>query len=168
MRLRGTCCGLFVFVLSACTAPSRPHEGGLAATAARTLFDVATTIEDQWQHLPLRGKTEYRIAVMAGRVGIRAIGRESASGLIRRVNIDPQMCPVIEWSWYVTKVQASADLRVKEREDVAASLFLLFGDPGFLFDPKPVPTLRYVWTNGSVPKEAIIDNPYCQVWCVAS
>jgi len=25
---------------------------------------------------------------------------------------------------------------------------------------KPVPTLRYVWTNGAVPAGAVIDNPY--------
>lgn len=39
-------------------------------------------------------------------------------------------------------------------------MFLLFGDPGFLADPKPMPTLRYVWTNEAVPGESVIDNPY--------
>ncbi len=128
--------------------------------AQNKLFDAATTIQDQWQHMPLRGTTEYRLAVMDGQLGIRAVGRKSASGLIRRVSVDPGKCPVIEWSWSVTRLQPGADLRVKEAEDVAASIFLMFGDPGFLFDPKPVPTLRYVWTNDRLPLDAIIDNPY--------
>ena len=95
-----------------------------------------------------------------GQLGIRAVGRQSASGLIRRVRVDPRKCANIEWSWYVSRIQQDADLRVKEAEDVAASVFLLFGDPGFMFDPKPVPTLRYVWTNGRLPLNAVIDNPY--------
>ena len=128
--------------------------------AGNKLFDATTTIQDQWQHMPLRGETEYRLAVMNGRLGIRAVGRESASGLIRRVSVDPRQCPVIEWSWLVTRIQPDADLRVKEAEDVAASVYILFGDPGFLFDPKPVPTLRYVWTNGRLPLDAVIDSPY--------
>lgn len=124
------------------------------------LFDAATVLDDAWQHLTLNESTEYRLATEGGRVAIRAIGRSSASGLIRRVSIDPQRCPTIEWSWSASRVQPSADLTKKEQEDVAASVFLLFGDPGFLFDPKPVPTIRYVWTNADAEAGAVIDNPY--------
>ena len=37
---------------------------------------------------------------------------------------------------------------------------MMFGDPGFMSDPEPVPTLRYVWTNENSEVGAIIDNPY--------
>ena len=57
-------------------------------------------------------------------------------------------------------MQPDAILTVKGREDVAASIFLMFGDPGFMLDPEPVPTLRYVWTNNAAEVGAIIDNPY--------
>ncbi len=79
---------------------------------------------------------------------------------MRRVEIDTDQCPEIEWSWSVSVLQPSADIRIREREDVAASIFLLFGDPGFVFDPSPVPTLRYVWTNERVAVESVIDSPY--------
>jgi hypothetical protein len=36
-----------------------------------------------------------------GRVAIRAIGQHSASGLMRRVQVNPVNCPQIEWSWRV-------------------------------------------------------------------
>lgn len=144
--------------IAACSIAPPPEPS--ANEPDNTLFSAAHAIQDQWQHMPLRGETEYRIALMDGRIAIRAVGQQSASGLIRRVTIDPAKCPIVEWSWSVTRLQEDADLYVKEKEDVAASVFLLFGDPGFLFDPKPVPTLRYVWTNGKVPIEAIVDNPY--------
>jgi len=149
-----------VLILAACSAVPPPGHGALRPDKA--LFSAAHAIQDQWRHVPMRGTTDYRIAVKDGRVAIQAIGRNSASALMRRVSVDPSRCPVIEWSWYVARIQKNADIRIKDREDVAASIFLLFGDPGFLSNPQPVPTLRYVWTNGTVPVETVVDNPYLQ------
>jgi hypothetical protein len=131
-----------------------PSDQGFA------VFDPATVIQDDWAHLPLHGTTDYRMAFVDGRLAIRAQGRRSASGLIRRVTIDPARCPELEWSWRVEHLQPGADLRMRQGDDVAASIFLLFGDPGFLTDPDPVPTLRYVWTNAQLAQEAVIDSPY--------
>ncbi len=111
-------------------------------------------------HLPLRGTTDYRLEFLDGRLAIRAEPWKSASGLIRRVAIDPNRCPILEWHWRVDRLQPDADLRTREGDDVAASIFLLFGDPGMLSDPEPVPTLRYVWTNDRVTKEQLVENPY--------
>jgi hypothetical protein len=147
-------------LLAGCAAVPRPEDPTAVMVGHKALFHAATAIQDEWQHLPMRGETEYRLAALDGKVAIRAVGRHSASGLLRRVSVDPAVCPVIEWSWYAAEIQSAADLRVKEREDVAASVFLFFGDPGFMVDPKPVPTLRYVWTNRRVPVGAVIDNPY--------
>ena len=152
---------LLTTVLLASACASMPQAiPATPASSETNLFEAANAIQDQWQHLLLRGETDYRLAFKDGRISIRAEGRNSASGLIRRIAIDTVKCPIMEWSWAVTQMQPSADLRVKNREDVAASVFLLFGDPGFPFDLKAVPTLRYVWTNENVPAEAIVDNPY--------
>lgn len=124
------------------------------------LFSADRAIQDEWQQIPIRGETEYRVTATTGRVAIRAIGQRSASGLMRRVQVNPVNCPQIEWSWRVDQLQETADIGVKEKEDVAASIFLLFGDPGLLLTPKPVPTLRYVWTNKRVDVESIVDSPY--------
>ncbi len=124
------------------------------------LFAAERAIQDEWQPLRIRGETEYRVTAGAGRIAIRAIGQSSASGLLRRVQINPVHCPQIQWSWRVDRLQETADLGAKEKEDVAASIFLMFGDPGLLVSPKPVPSLRYVWTNRRMDVEAIIDSPY--------
>jgi len=154
-----------VLLAAACapmaSAPPTVPPVPTAPTGDRTrLFDAETVLLDEWRHVPLAGTTDYRIVMHAGRIAIRAVGRSSASALMRRVAVDPARCRWIEWSWNVSRIQETADLRVKDREDVAASVFLLFGDPGFLFDPQPVPTLRYVWTNGRVAPETVVDNPY--------
>lgn len=149
-------------VVGCATAPAPRSENDAVAAGGNAvlLFAARDTIQDEWQHLRLVGATEFKMAAMDERIAIRAVGRESASGLIRRIRIDTDRCRTIEWSWNVTKVQPDADIREKAREDVAASLFLLFGDPGFLTDPQPVPTLRYVWASAHVAENAVIDNPY--------
>ena len=151
-----------ILLFNGCAAPTGtpPHVGAVAPKDTYSLFDPATVIQDQWQHMPLRWETEYRLVYLDGRLALRAVGRESASVVIRRVQVDPNRCPILEWTWRVEKLQSDADLRVKESDDVAASLFLLFGDPGFFSNPDPVPTLRYVWTNDRVAEGAVIDNPY--------
>ncbi len=66
----------------------------------------------------------------------------------------------MNWVWRVDQLQLKSNLTTKAGDDVAAAIFLLFDDPGFLSDPDPVPTLRYVWTNNEHKVEDIIDNPY--------
>ncbi len=141
-------------------APSRDAVKEASAGGARYLFSASTVIEDEWQQLRFQGTTQYRVESYRGRLAISARGRKSSSGLMRRVEFDTERCPELEWSWSVTVLQPSADIRIREREDVAASVYLLFGDPGFVFDPSPVPTLRYVWTNERIAVESVIDSPY--------
>lgn len=155
-------CVLLASIVGGCanqatqTASLDPSE----TIASVTLFDSATAISDRWIHQPVRGKTTYRLTAQDGKVSIQAVGRQSASALMRRVDLDPQRCSSLVWQWRVDRLQPSADLRIKDKEDVAASLFLLFGDPGFMSNPTPVPTLRYVWSNAKHRENAIIDNPY--------
>ena len=124
------------------------------------LFSAERAIQDEWQEILIRGATEYRLTASAGRVAIRAIGQGSASGLVRRVQVNPVNCPKFEWSWRVDQLQETADIRLKEKEDVAASIYLMIGDPGLLLTPKQVPALRYVWTNQRMDVESIVDSPY--------
>jgi len=144
----------------ACIAPSRDVIEGPRGGSTRYLFSAGTVIEDEWQQLRFLGTTQYRVELYRDRLAISARGRRSSSGLMRHANFDTDYCPEMEWSWSVTVLQPSADIRIREGEDVGASIFLLFGDPGFAFDPSPVPTLRYVWTNERVVVGSVIDSPY--------
>lgn len=159
---RKLACTLALTVCASCAISEEKQAPEMAAQQKEriTLFSASNSIDEQWRHLPLRGKTEYRIDYLDGRIAIRARGKNSASGLIRRITIDTSHCRYIEWVWRVNELQESADLRLKDREDVAASIFLLFGDPGFLSNPMKVPTLRYVWTNDKIETETVVDNPY--------
>jgi len=135
-------------------APASAEPG-----AAKVLFDPADGI-DGWRRYSYEGETAYAPAVLAGRPAIRALALGSSSLLVRPVTLDLGRCPVIEWSWSAIRIQAGADLRVKEGDDTAASLYLLFGDPQSLLGWLTVTTLRYVWTNDRLPAETVVVSPY--------
>ncbi len=146
--------------LSACAGGDLENKELEAEVTETVLFDASAVLQHSWRHLPIRGKTQYSLAAGDGGVVVKAEGKNSASGLIRSVNIDTRNCSTLKWRWRVDALQTTANLRNKKQEDVAASLFLLFGDPGFMTSPEPVPTLRYVWTNDKHQKDEVIESPY--------
>jgi len=144
-------------------APDPAADAGDASAHRVPLFSGATALQDGWQHVRLRGATDWRLVALDGTVAIRAEGQSSASGLFRYVETDHPKCTTggtLHLRWRVDAVQTSSDLTERGQEDVGAGLFLLFGDPGMLSDPQPVPTLRYVWAGVGLPVGTVVDSPY--------
>ncbi len=164
--LRGFLAALSLSLLTACASqPELAREGSFERQDV--LYDPALAIEQGWLAMSLspNGRlTDFRLDSTQGRLSIRAEGRSSDSGLVLPVNIDVEGCPYLEWDWRVEKLQEGASLYEADLEDVAASLWVMFGDPepgpwGAITAPKPVPTLRYVWTTDKIQEETIIDSP---------
>ena len=152
---------VIAITLSGCVLPSeRRHRPVSGSEQAIALLDVSSLIQHQWEELQFKGSTEYRVVSSEGKPVIWASGRNSASGLIRYIEFDANQCPTMKWSWRVDQLQSNADLRERSLADVAASIYLLFGDPGLLSDPELVPTLRYVWSNEKFKVNEIVNSPY--------
>ncbi|GMG82992.1 DUF3047 domain-containing protein [Paralimibaculum aggregatum] len=141
------------------TAPG-PEAAGAAPEIAVPLFEAGDAVVEPWRRFTIWGVSDWGLVAEDGEVVIRAAAEGASAGIARRVEIDPETCPVVEWSWRVERLPEEADLAVKATEDVAASLILAFGDPGVFANPDPVPTLRYVWATAANPVDAVIDSPY--------
>ena len=122
------------------------------------LGDPAVPLDEAWTHQHFSGATEYDRVTLKGIATIRAVGRDSASGLYRDVRYRVAEHPWLAWAWRVDRLQQTADIRTKAREDFAAAIFLIFGRPSML--NRDVTTLAYVWTGGGLPENAIVDSPY--------
>ncbi len=161
--LRGTLAALSLSLLAACASqPQLAREG--VFERPDTLFDPARAIQQGWVETrpdptgdPRR--TDYRIGSYQDRLSIRAEGQRSSSGLLLPVDFDAEACPYLEWAWRVERLQEGASLFEAELDDVAASIYVMFGDPGSLAAPRPARILRYAWTTGRVQEEEIIDSP---------
>ena len=120
-------------------------------------------------------RTDYRLVNgdAAGTV-LQADAEQAATGLYRRVRVDPGRQSLLEWSWRVEKLVAGADLRKGSREDSAARLVISFhGDPAkldfedraklrlakvFAGEPLPYAMLIYVWSN-QIAVETALPSP---------
>ena len=122
------------------------------------LADPRLLLQQAWTHQRFEGATDYERVKLNGTAAIRAIGRDSASGLYREVRYRVEEHSWLEWTWRVDRLQATADIRVKDREDFAAAIFLIFGRPSPF--SRDVPTLAYVWTSDRLAEGAVIDSPH--------
>jgi hypothetical protein len=127
---------------------------------AIVLLDPRSEPGDGWEHRRLRrGDTRYERVESDFGPAIRAVGSRSASIFFRVFEETDPGCDTLEWQWHVDRPQPGSDLRIKGKDDVAASVFVMFGNPG-IFRDRLVPTLKYVWANKDHQKGAIIAGPY--------
>lgn len=122
------------------------------------VLDPRAPVEEVWTHSGFRSRTEYRQVEVDGIAAIRAVGRNSASGLHREVRFRPVEYPWLEWAWRVDKLQARADIRDARQEDFAAAIYLSFGRPSLV--RRNVPTLGYVWTNERLRAGEVVVSPH--------
>lgn len=143
-----------------------PRESGALIEAARFSADRAGGPPSGWDSFvvsPFVTRTEYRLVDGNPGTVLEARAEGSASGLYRRIRIDPARYPVLEWRWRVLQPLAHADPRVASRDDSPARLVVSFHgdvnrlDPGERFTARlyksltgsrlPYAMLMYVWSS---------------------
>jgi len=121
--------------------------------------------------------THYESVRDGDRVVIKAQSRSSASGLIRKIEIDPREYPILEWRWKVGGILKKGDARLKAGDDYAARIYITFAyDPSLLSfterikyktikllrgEYPPSAVLNYIWAN-KVPVDTLIPSPYTE------
>jgi hypothetical protein len=143
---------------------SRRQEGGALAEYWRPYII-----------LPSKPRTEYKLVKSSRGVALEADADNSASGMVRRIRVEPQQHPVLEWRWRVGNLIPGADKRIASLDDSPARLFVSFhGDAQRLdFQSRsqfrfakavsgqalPYATLMYVWSN-KLPVGTVVQNPH--------
>ena len=119
-----------------------------------------------WEPLVFGGvkrQTHYSVVSDDGIAVIKAVSQASASGLIRKIEIDPKAFPFIEWRWKVSNIIQKSDVTKKEGDDYPARIFVNFAyDPSKLSfferikykaaemmygEYPPTGALNYIWGN---------------------
>jgi hypothetical protein len=80
---------------------------------------------------------------------------DGASGLIRKIEIDPKVYPVVKWSWKIDHTVKKGNERTKNGHDFAAKLYVIF--PRGLFSSTRA--IEYVWSN-VMHKGEMLRSPY--------
>ena len=144
-------------------------------------FSSATPGEDLpegWEPLlfkKIETHTRYTVVEADGAVVLKAESTSAASGLIRKIRIDPVENPVVTWRWKVMNVLQKGDVTKKEGDDYPARLYITFEyDPSRLSfvdrtkykaarllygEYPPTGAINYIWESHA-PIETITPNPF--------
>lgn len=123
----------------------------------------------------IKGHTNYQLAEEDGQVIVKAVADASASGLIRKITIDPKEYPIIQWRWKVANILEKANIYKKKGDDYPARIYITFeydsARLGFLDKVKykivkmlygeypPLAAINYVWAS-KAPVGLAVPNAY--------
>jgi Protein of unknown function (DUF3047) len=130
---------------------------------------------EKWLLHPMKRKTEYDWHKDKSGVYVEAKAKSSASGLIKRLSLDPQEYSQLQFSWMVDGLLEGADVALREAEDSPVRVVLAFdGDKSslpmkdqaffervktFTGQDMPYATLMYVWDNRRA-LNSVVSNPH--------
>ena len=96
-----------------------------------------------WETKVFKGSTDYHLVQDNGRTVIQAHSRGTASGLFKKVNLDPLHFRYLRWSWKIAGIVKNGDEKIKTGDDYAARVYVVF--PGrFFWQTKAI---NYIWAN---------------------
>jgi hypothetical protein len=135
-------------------------------------------LPEHWEPLTfekITAHTQYTVVEDTHTSVIQAVSEQSASGLIRKIRIDPELYPLIKWRWKITNIYKNGDVTQKKGDDYPARIYIAFEydpeDVGFFEKVKfyaikliygeypPIAAINYIWAN-KAPIGAIVENPY--------
>ena len=141
-------------------------------------FSEMTTIADGWEPLEfpnIEEHSSYQLLVENNVQVIKAETAGGASGLIARLNVQPQESLILNWRWKVSNVFAKGDARSKSGDDYPARIYVAFefqpDNAGFFERAKrkavevmfgetlPSNAINYIWAN-QLPVGEWVNNPY--------
>ena len=119
--------------------------------------------------------TRYELVKDDGTTVIKAISEASASGLIRKIKIDPEQYPIIKWKWKITNIYQKGDVTKKSGDDYPARIYIAFeynSTKVGLFEKAkfaaiklvygeypPIDAINYIWES-KAPVGLIVSNPF--------
>lgn len=144
---------LFMFFLF----PSLSHADGfnIPPECEIIIDDFKNGIKAEWINKSFKGQTEYTWVREDGRPFVRATSNNAASGLIYRIEYDPQKYPYITWNWKIDKIIADGNAKIKTKDDYSARVYIAF--PSVFFWNSKI--INYIWAN-RLPKDQVVPSTY--------
>ena len=166
-----------LLAVSGCASVSEPPtEIALPYVKLFSDNEPGDTLPNGWREWTIsrfKKSTEYKLVDTDGRTAVKARADNSASGLVHRLDVDPQLYPLLNWQWKVDDLIKTADNTTKHLEDSPVRVVVsfagdidslplddrMFFDNARLFTKQALPyaTLMYIWENRA-PRDKILPN----------
>ncbi len=120
------------------------------------IADYSDDFFKNWQQKSFQGETHYSLVDSSQGKVLKALADASASALYRRIDLDLDKTPYLNWSWKVENVFPINDQKIKSGDDFPARVYVVF-KTGFF--PWQTRALNYVWSN-TPEQSAFWPNPF--------
>lgn len=97
-----------------------------------------------WEVKEFKGKTDYRIAYVEARKILAAKSSSSASAMLRKIEVDLEKTPWLNWTWRIEDTLGPINERSKEGDDYPARVYVVISGGMFFWKTR---ALNYVWSN---------------------
>jgi len=142
--LSAACLGLAIFLFA------RPCFSG-----ERIVGNFGAGDLSGWTPKVFKGETSYSFVKEDGRTVLKAYSRSAASGLYKKIDLNPRNYPVLRWSWKIEHTIKNGNERTKAGDDYAARVYVVF--PKTLF--WKTRAINYIWAN-SLAMGASVPSAY--------
>jgi len=167
INIRSIILSLLLVMLTACVTtinsatgvfhdPSMPIHVGLFSQNSPT--DV---IPAGWQELSfpsVEQQSVYTIVQHSNKNVVKAVSDGGASGILKKVDIDPKQFPILRWHWNIGNVLKNADINSKSGDDYPARIYITFDyDISKLSSNAQFKARMYALLHGELPPLATIN-----------
>ncbi|NJC88069.1 MAG: DUF3047 domain-containing protein [Desulfuromonas sp.] len=108
-----------------------------------------------WAAREFKGRTDYQLVQEENGTVLKAQARGTASGLVKTLSFDPSSYRYLKWSWKVDHTVATGDETIRQGDDYAARIYIIF--PGRFF--WQTRALNYIWAN-KLPRGEFVPNAF--------
>ena len=128
----------------------------IKVSAAEIVLDnYREGLSSKWVEKSFKGRTQYEVTQENNLRCIKAVSHSTASGLYYEINYETEKYPLLHWRWKVDHVLLNGNALIKEGDDYAARIYVVF--PSILF--WKTKAINYIWAN-KLPRGTAVVNPY--------
>jgi hypothetical protein len=126
-------------------APLSLLLGTILSTASISYIEILKLPDiSGWEKKVFSGITSYELVNVDNRDVLKAVSNQSASGLVRKIEVDLNKTPYMNWSWKVESILNNVDETKKPGDDYPARVYVVISDGLFFWQTR---ALSYVWAS---------------------
>jgi hypothetical protein len=118
------------------------QEDGIVRIARFSMMEL-----DGWENKSFQGETNYSIQNNEQTSYLEAVSKHSASALYKKIKVDINNTPYLNWSWRVDHALPQLNEKEKNGDDYAARIYVVFKTG---FTPLSAKALNYIWSSNSI------------------
>ncbi len=119
--------------------------GPLAGESTRLVIsDFSTQGITNWESKTFSNETIYTLEQQGQQTVLKAVSKDSASGLVKKTRVDLQQYPYLNWRWRTESRLHGLNETTKEGDDYVARVYVVVSGGLFFWRTR---ALNYVWSS---------------------